>query len=80
MPKLRLSEMQDIGGCRAIVRDIHCVNKLVKAYSDSDMRHRLEYKDDYIKKPKIRTGYRGIPRKSAIVSQNSERSLLEVLS
>lgn len=58
--KLRLSDMQDIGGCRAILTSIGYIDKLVKAYEGSDIRHKLDYKDDYIKSPKIRTGYRSI--------------------
>jgi len=60
MRKLKLSDMQDIGGCRAILTSIEDINKLVKAYEESDIRHKLDYKDDYIKCPKIRTGYRSI--------------------
>ena len=60
MGKLRLSEMQDIGGCRVVLTNIGYIDSLVKAYEESDIRHKLDYKNDYIKCPKIKTGYRGI--------------------
>jgi hypothetical protein len=31
-PEMRLSQMQDIGGCRAVVRNILRVNRLVRLY------------------------------------------------
>lgn len=60
MKDLKLSEMQDIGGCRAIVDDVNSVNKLLELYKKSDMRHKFEYKDDYISEPKRKSGYRGV--------------------
>jgi ppGpp synthetase/RelA/SpoT-type nucleotidyltranferase len=48
---LRLSEMQDIGGCRAVVRTVRGVNRLVKLYKDSDLKHDLDDEDDYIERP-----------------------------
>ena len=56
---LTLSEMQDIGGCRAVVRDVRHVQKLLSAYRKSDIKHKLEDIDDYIANPK-RSGYRGV--------------------
>jgi len=56
---MQLSRMQDLGGCRAIVNSIAQVNKLVKKYEKSDIKHKLDDKDDYIKNPK-ESGYRGI--------------------
>lgn len=57
MPKLKLSEMQDIGGCRAVVESVAKVNQLVSAYGKSDLKHRRIDYDDYIRKPK-KSGYR----------------------
>ncbi|MDO8531394.1 MAG: RelA/SpoT domain-containing protein [Dehalococcoidia bacterium] len=57
MPWLQLSEMQDIGGCRAVVRSVSQVRKLVAEYKVSRIRHQLIDEDDYINKPK-KTGYR----------------------
>lgn len=56
---LRLSEMQDIGGCRAVVSSVRRVDRLVRSYRESDVKHRLVDQDDYIRNPK-RSGYRGI--------------------
>lgn len=58
-PNMRLSQMQDIGGCRAIVTNIEHVRALVKKYESSDLKHRLCAKDDYIISPKC-SGYRGV--------------------
>jgi hypothetical protein len=56
---MTLSQMQDIGGCRAIVASCPQVKDLAKAYADSDIKHSLAQKDDYIDTPKD-SGYRGI--------------------
>lgn len=51
---MKLSTMQDIGGCRVIVRDMDEVNRLVELYAgDSDRKI-----DDYVKDPRV-SGYRG---------------------
>lgn len=55
---LKLSEMQDIGGCRAIVKSIKQVDELIELYKKSGLKHTLVHEDDYIRKPK-RSGYRG---------------------
>jgi ppGpp synthetase/RelA/SpoT-type nucleotidyltranferase len=57
--KFKLSEVQDIGGCRAVVRSVRYVNQLVGLYENSDLKHERIRKDDYIQHPKI-SGYRGI--------------------
>ncbi|HTB83481.1 MAG TPA: RelA/SpoT domain-containing protein [Candidatus Sulfotelmatobacter sp.] len=57
-PKLKLSEMQDIGGCRAIVHTVAHVEKLVKNYSESQIKHKQIDFDNYINNPKP-SGYRG---------------------
>ena len=56
---MRLWEMQDIGGCRAIMHDIESVNRLVDFYikGSSRIRHKLVGKKDYILSPKT-DGYR----------------------
>ena len=58
-PSIRLSQMQDIGGCRAVVQTVAEVNKLVGLYKTSDLRHRLDHIDDYIQNPRD-SGYRGV--------------------
>lgn len=56
---MHLSQMQDIGGCRAIVRTMSNVNSLVDLYKKCRIKHKLDHIDDYIKNPK-ESGYRGI--------------------
>jgi len=60
-PSMRLSQMQDIGGCRAVVRDIYHVDRLVKIYESRDRRYEpvRSGKKDYIAQPKD-DGYRGV--------------------
>lgn len=56
---LRLSQMQDIGGCRVILSGVKEVYRLVEKYEKSDLKHLKDDKDDYIAKPKP-SGYRGV--------------------
>ncbi|MDX2074085.1 MAG: RelA/SpoT domain-containing protein [Alphaproteobacteria bacterium] len=67
---LRLSQMQDIGGCRAILSGIDEVYALVKKYEESDLKHTRDDIDDYITKPK-ESGYRGI---HLIYKYNSDKT------
>ncbi|WP_213806204.1 RelA/SpoT domain-containing protein [Granulicella sp. dw_53] len=62
-PHMKLSQMQDLGGCRAIVSDIEALNSLFALYrysnddflqSDGGMKC-----SNYVKNPKL-DGYRGI--------------------
>src|SRR6266567_7569194 len=62
--QMHLSQMQDIGGCRAVLKDMAKVNGLVKLYTESWAKNpkvRAEFVKafDYINGPKI-DGYRGI--------------------
>jgi hypothetical protein len=59
---MKLTQMQDIGGCRAIVENIRRVKWLVKAYKrgmakNPTNRHALHKENDYIRQPKP-DGYR----------------------
>jgi hypothetical protein len=58
-PSIRLSQIQDIGGCRAIVGSVADVDRIVKLYKESDIKHKLDHIDDYTFKPKP-SGYRGV--------------------
>lgn len=58
-PTMTLSQMQDIGGCRAIVASAAHVAKLCNDYAHSQIKHKLHAKDDYIEAPK-KSGYRGV--------------------
>lgn len=53
---IRLDQMQDLGGCRAILNDIDGVNKLVDRIREG-FPHRVRREWDYIKDPK-EDGYR----------------------
>ncbi len=57
---MKLSQMQDIGGCRAILSDVTLARELCSLYFlRSDLKHKLINKKDYIVSPK-RDGYRGL--------------------
>lgn len=53
-PTMKLSKMQDIGGCRVILRNMEEVDTLVGLYRDDDGISVT----DYVKKPRV-SGYRG---------------------
>jgi ppGpp synthetase/RelA/SpoT-type nucleotidyltranferase len=60
LPNMKLSQMQDLGGCRAIFRNIESVAKVRDYYTDeSSVKHKLVSLDDYIQNPKD-SGYRGV--------------------
>lgn len=56
---LRLTQIQDIGGCRAIVPNIHDLKRLKSALQNSRFASRIHSVDDYIENPK-QDGYRSI--------------------
>lgn len=58
-PEMRLSRMQDIGGCRAILRTPGEVRRLVSDWRTCRIKHRLVSEKDYILAPKS-SGYRGV--------------------
>jgi len=58
-PTMTLSQMQDIGGCRAIVSDATRVARLCESYAESDLKHIASQTDNYIDTPK-ESGYRGV--------------------
>jgi ppGpp synthetase/RelA/SpoT-type nucleotidyltranferase len=58
-PTMTLSQMQDIGGCRAIVSSAQGVSRLCESYSESDLKHLPVQTDNYIDTPKD-SGYRGV--------------------
>ena len=69
-PEMKLSQMQDIAGCRAILNTVHDVDKLIERYKKSDLKHNLVHEDDYIRAPK-ESGYRGY---HLIYRYNSDKS------
>jgi len=57
---MKLVQMQDIGGLRAIVKDIDTLREVESVYRESEVTHSLVGKGkDYIDEPK-ESGYRGI--------------------
>lgn len=58
-PRMELSRMQDIGGCRAIVSTVDDVEKLCAHIQESRTRNELHRVYNYIAEPKD-SGYRGI--------------------
>lgn len=52
-------ELQDIGGCRAVVDTVAQVEGLQAAHLKSSMKHRLVHQKNYVLDPKD-SGYRGI--------------------
>lgn len=60
IPDMKLSRMQDLGGCRAVVSDVSRVSALVAFYKGkSQMKHKLIREDLYVWNPKP-SGYRGV--------------------
>lgn len=57
--QMKLSQMQDIAGCRAVLASVKDVYQLVELYKKSDIKHKLLSVDDYIKTPKV-SGYRSV--------------------
>lgn len=59
-PSMKLSQMQDIGGCRAILSSADLAKKVFNNnYLKSDLKHKLMNKKDYISEPKP-DGYRSL--------------------
>lgn len=69
-PKMTLSQMQDIGGCRAIMRTVSQVKELAHWYQTAGLGHTIARLDDYIRAPQP-TGYRGM---HLIFKYKSEKS------
>ena len=58
--KMKLTQMQDIGGCRAVLNNVDAVARLNDYYrNESQIKHKLITSDDYIAYPRL-SGYRGI--------------------
>lgn len=56
-PEMSLYRMQDLGGCRVIVKSIEDVYDSLNQYKNSSIRHILKRENDYIQNPK-ESGYR----------------------
>ncbi len=59
-PTMQLSQMQDIAGCRAIVKNVDIANKIYNDYYlKGNLKHKRVGKKDYILSPK-KDGYRSL--------------------
>ncbi|MDR2728424.1 MAG: RelA/SpoT domain-containing protein [Chitinispirillales bacterium] len=56
---MKLSSMQDIGGCRIILSNLEFVHRLKEEFASSYIKHKLRRFDNYIESPKS-SGYRGL--------------------
>jgi hypothetical protein len=67
---MKLSQMQDIGGCRAIMPTLENVLDLRKLYSSRPLTHKYSGEKNYIDNPRD-TGYRGIHLKYRFVGKGT---------
>jgi hypothetical protein len=58
-PSMRLTQMQDIGGCRAVFDSIEAVYLLKESYLEKKGQYEIVHIDDYIRAPKP-SGYRSL--------------------
>jgi ppGpp synthetase/RelA/SpoT-type nucleotidyltranferase len=58
-PTMELWDMQDIGGCRAIVASVGDVFRIEELFRESSIKHKLAHYDNYILEPR-ESGYRGV--------------------
>lgn len=56
-PRMKLWDMQDIGGCRAVVSALGDIEQLVETFKSSSIRHKLSHEDNYVQQPRD-SGYR----------------------
>ena len=73
-PNMRLSRMQDIGGCRAVVSSVGEVEALDRLCREGRQAHELSAARDYLTKPK-EDGYRGVHLVYRFRSPTAERSV-----
>ena len=70
LKNVKLSQMQDIGGCRAVVASKNRVESLSSSFRSGRIRHQLERVNNYIISP-TRDGYRSL---HLIYQYNSDRN------
>ena len=76
---LSLSEMQDIGGCRAVVGRADAALEVASDLASSRIRHELVRSKDYVTWPRS-TGYRGIHLVYSYRTDRESRKLWEGLN
>lgn len=72
-PSMKLYQMQDIGGCRAVLADIKSARELYESYLKGDLKHKPTNKKDYITNPKP-DGYRSL---HLVYGYNSDKNKKE---
>ncbi len=78
-PTMTLSQMQDIGGCRAVVSNVRMAKDLCDFhYIKGDLKHNLVRVKDYIKDPK-NDGYRSIHLIYRYVSDKGKKEYNDLL-
>ena len=77
-PSMKLSQMQDLGGCRAIMPTVEDVDTLAHIHQDAwdkaPSRHELHRCRDYIASPKP-SGYRGVHLIYKFKTPNPEKAI-----
>jgi hypothetical protein len=73
-PTMKLSQMQDLGGARAILSNLALVQDAAAYYKTSRALHQVASVDDYILNPK-RSGYRGVHLVYRFKSENRHKKI-----
>jgi hypothetical protein len=73
-PTMKLTQMQDIGGCRAVVGSMTGLKELIRCHKQSRSKHEETHQDDYIEKPRD-SGYRGFHLIYRYRSDNPAKSI-----
>lgn len=60
-PTMKVSRMQDLGGCRTVLPSVRAVGELVELYRTGREEHEIVKESDYIGQPKT-NGYRSLHR------------------
>ena len=69
--RLRLSQIQDIGGCRVVVPEAGDAYDVAAGLADSNIRHRPLHRANYIQEPR-RSGYRSL---HLVYQYNTDRAV-----
>ncbi len=75
-PKMKLSQMQDLGGCRAVMEDVEQVDALVALYDNGGRLQAFDFQEkyDYVSEPKA-DGYRGVHFVFRYKTDHEDRSI-----
>ena len=76
IPTMKLSRMQDLGGCRAVVPTVGQVEALGDRWRNGPQKHELQRETDYVASPKA-NGYRSLHLVYRFRTQSAERRALD---